>query len=72
MTAVGGLGHSLPYLVPDVKTATGIAIAVVLVELNLIAWVRHKFMDTPLVSAELQVALGCARVFRTEILIGNP
>jgi len=71
MTAVGGLGHSLPYLVPDVKTATGIAIAVVLVELNLIAWVRHKFMDTPWSSALVQVVIGGLLVFLVGILIGS-
>src|SRR2546426_11127315 len=71
MTAVGGLGHSLPYLVPDVKTATTIAIAVVLVELNLIAWVRHKFMDTPWSSALVQVVIGGLLVFLVGILIGS-
>src|SRR5438034_2062247 len=58
MTAVGGLGHSLPYLIRDVRTATTIAVAVVIVELNVIAWVRHKFMDTPWSSAVVQVGLG--------------
>src|SRR5207249_2746286 len=71
MTAVGGLGHSLPYLVPDGKTATGIAVAVVLVELNLIAWVRHKFMDTPWSSALVQVVIGGLLVFLVGILIGS-
>ena len=71
MTAVGGLGHSLPYLVPDVKTATAIAVAVVLVELNLIAWVRHKFMDTPWSSALVQVVIGGLLVFLVGILIGS-
>src|SRR5204863_55171 len=46
MTALGGLGHTLPYLIPDVYLATGIAIVVVLIELGIIAWVRHRFMDT--------------------------
>src|SRR2546421_4917459 len=45
MTALGGLGHTLPYLIPDIHTATGIAVGVVLVELCVIAWVRHHFMD---------------------------
>ena len=71
MTAVGGLGHSLPYLVPDVRTATGIAVGVVLVELNVIAWVRHKFMDTPWSSAIVQVVLGGVLVFLVGILIGS-
>jgi len=71
MTALGGLGHTMPYLIPDVKTATSIAVCVVLVELSVISWVRHKFMDTPLVSALLQVMLGGALVFLAGILIGN-
>jgi len=71
MTAVGGLGHTLPYLISDVKTATVIAVGVVIVELSVISWVRHKFMDTPLVSALLQVMLGGALVFLAGILIGK-
>jgi rubrerythrin len=70
MTTLGGLGHTLPYLIPNIKTATGIAVCVVLVELGVISWVRHKYMDTPLVSAILQVALGGALVFLAGILIG--
>src|SRR5213592_3908689 len=58
MTALGGLGHSLPYLIPDVRTATWIAVSVVLVELGVIAWVRRKFMDTPWSAAVVQVVLG--------------
>jgi rubrerythrin len=71
MTAVGGLGHTLPYLISDVKTATSIAVCVVLVELGIISWIRHRFMDTPLVSAILQIALGGALVFLAGVLIGN-
>ncbi|HEU5396240.1 MAG TPA: ferritin family protein [Verrucomicrobiae bacterium] len=70
MTTAGGIGHTLPYLIPNVKTATGIAVAVVLIELSVISWIRHKFMDTPLVSALLQVALGGALVFLAGVLIG--
>ena len=70
MTALGGLGHTLPYLIPNVNTATTVAVCVVLVELSVISWIRHKFMDTPLVSALLQVALGGALVFLAGILIG--
>ena len=70
MTMLGGLGHTLPYLIPNIKTATGIAACVVLVELGVISWVRHKYMDSPLVSAILQVALGGALVFLAGILIG--
>ena len=71
MTGLGGIGHTLPYLIPDVKTATAIAVGVVLVELSIISWVRHRFMDTPLISALLQVMLGGALVFIAGILIGR-
>jgi rubrerythrin len=71
MTTLGGIGHTLPYLIPNVRTATSVAIVVVLVELSIISWVRHRFMDTPLVSAVLQVLLGGALVFLAGILIGN-
>jgi rubrerythrin len=71
MTTLGGIGHTLPYLIPDVKTATSIAVGVVLVELGVISWIRHRFMDTPWASALFQVALGGALVFLAGILIGN-
>ena len=70
MTMLGGLGHTLPYLIPNIKTATAVAVIVVLAELSIISWVRHKYMDTPLVSALLQVMLGGALVFLAGILIG--
>lgn len=70
MTTLGGLGHTLPYLIPNIHTATAIAVVVVLIELGVISWIRHRFMDTPLVSAVLQVALGGALVFLAGILIG--
>ena len=71
MTTLGGIGHTLPYLIPNYKTATSIAVCVVLVELGAISWIRHRFMDTPWASAVLQVALGGALVFLAGILIGN-
>jgi len=71
MTALGGIGHTLPFLVPEFRLALGIAMAVVLVELGIITWVRHRFMDTPVFSAALQVGLGGALVFITGILIGK-
>lgn len=71
MTTLGGLGHSLPYLVRDVKTATWIAVAVVMMELGIISWVRHRYMDTPWSSAVIQVVLGGLLVFGVGILIGN-
>jgi rubrerythrin len=71
MTAIGGLGHSLPYLIPDVHVATWTAVAVVICELGVISWVRHRFMDTPWSSAVVQVVLGGILVFLVGILIGS-
>jgi rubrerythrin len=71
MTAIGGLGHALPYLIPHFWTATGIAIAVVLVELWAIAFIQNRFMSTPFWRAVLQVVLGGSLVFAAGILIGS-
>ena len=71
MTAIGGLGHTLPYLIPDFWSATVLAIAVVLIELSAISWIRHRYMDTPLLSATFQVMVGGALVFIAGILIGS-
>jgi rubrerythrin len=71
MTAVGGLGHALPYLIPHFWTATGIAMAVVFVELWAIAWVQNRYMETPFWRAALQVVVGGALVFASGILIGS-
>jgi rubrerythrin len=71
MTAVGGLGHALPYLIPDFWTATIIAMAVVFVELWAIAWVQNRYMETPFWRAALQVVLGGSLVFASGILIGS-
>jgi rubrerythrin len=73
MTAVGGLGHTLPYALPErmFYTATGIAVAVVLIELGIISWVRHRYMDTPLATAVVQVGVGGVLVFLAGILIGS-
>ena len=71
MTTLGGLGHTLPYLIPNYKTATGIAVGVVLAELGIISWIRHRFMDTPWASALFQIALGGLLVFLAGVLIGN-
>jgi rubrerythrin len=71
MTTAGGLGHALPYLLPDFWIATALAAAVVLAELAAIAWVRHRWMDTPWLSASLQVVLGGAIVFGVGVLIGS-
>jgi rubrerythrin len=71
MTALGGLGHALPYLIPHFYIATGVAIGVVLVELAVIAWIRHRYMDTPWSSAIFQVVIGGLLVFLAGVLIGH-
>jgi erythrin-vacuolar iron transport family protein len=71
MTAIGGLGHTLPYLIPNFWTATVVAIAVVVVELIAISYIRHRFMDTPFLAATFQVLVGGALVFAAGILIGS-
>jgi erythrin-vacuolar iron transport family protein len=71
MTTIGGIGHTLPYLIPDFLTATALAIAVVVVELAVISWVRYRYMDTPFLSAAFQVMVGGTLVFIAGILIGN-
>ena len=71
MTAVGGLGHALPYLIPDFWTATLIAGIVVFVELWAIAWIQNRFMETPFWRAAMQVVLGGGLVLAAGILIGS-
>jgi rubrerythrin len=71
MTAVGGLGHALPYLIHDFWVATGVAAAVVLVELWAIAFIQQRYMHTPFWRAVLQVVLGGSLVFAAGILIGS-
>jgi erythrin-vacuolar iron transport family protein len=71
MTTIGGIGHTLPFLIPAFWTAMAVAIGVVVVELGVISWIRWKYMDTPPLSATVQVALGGALVFACGILIGN-
>lgn len=71
MTTVGGLGHALPYLIPDFWTATAIAGVVVFIELWAIAWIQNRFMETPFVRAVLQVVVGGSLVLAAGILIGG-
>ena len=71
MTIAGGVGHTLPYLIPDFYTATLIAAAVVVVELLAIAFIQWKYMDTSPVSAAAKVMLGGGLVLATGVLIGN-
>lgn len=70
MTMVGGLGHTLPYLIANFHLATTIAIGVVIAELAAIAWIRWRYMDTPLLSATYQVVVGGVLVFLAGWLIG--
>ena len=71
MTTLGGVGHTLPFLITSFQVATVVAVIVVMAELSVIAWVRHRFMESPWVSATLQVVLGGALVFVAGVLIGN-
>ena len=70
MTTLGGIGHTLPFLIHNFVTATVVAIIVVFAELGVITWIRWKYMDTPPLSAALQIGFGGALVFATGILIG--
>lgn len=70
MTTIGGLGHTLPYLIPDFKTATAVAIVIVFVELWAITWIQNKYMETPWGKAMFQVLLGGSLVLAAGILIG--
>jgi rubrerythrin len=71
MTALGGLGHAMPYLIQDFWTATFIAIAVVFVELWAIVWIQNRYMQTPFFRATLQVVVGGALVFAAGAFIGG-
>jgi hypothetical protein len=76
MTTIGGVGHTLPFLVPDswpnaFTIATSIAIVIVLMELWVISWIRARFMDTPFLQAAFQVVVGGLLVFLTGMLIGS-
>jgi rubrerythrin len=71
MTALGGLGHTLPFLIGDFTVAFTVAAIVVLVELGVITWARHRYMEAPLLASALQVALGGAIVFAAGVLIGS-
>ncbi len=71
MTTAGGIGHTLPFLIPNFHVATVVAVFVVLVELSVISYVRHRYMDTPFLQAAFQVMVGGVLVFITGILIGS-
>jgi rubrerythrin len=71
MTTAGGIGHTLPYLIPNFRTATAIAVFVVAVELLTISWIRKRYMDTPFLRAAFQVIVGGVCVFIVGILVGS-
>ena len=71
MTAIGGLGHTLPYLIPSFTVATTLAVVVVAAELALISWIRYRFMDTPFLAAAFQIVVGGTLVFLAGIIIGS-
>ena len=71
MTAAGGIGHTLPFLIADFRIAMTFAMVVVAAELAAISYIRHRYMDTPFLSAAFQVVLGGTLVFLTGILIGS-
>ncbi|MDB5171702.1 MAG: Rubrerythrin [Phycisphaerales bacterium] len=71
MTTLGGIGHTMPYLIPNLHLATSVAIGVVVFELAAISYIRHRYMESPWVSATIQVVLGGVLVFLTGILIGS-
>jgi erythrin-vacuolar iron transport family protein len=71
MTTLGGIGHTLPFLISGFRAAFFVAFCVVLAELAVITWIRHRYMETPAVTAAVQVSVGGALVFATGVLIGN-
>jgi VIT1/CCC1 family predicted Fe2+/Mn2+ transporter len=71
MTALGGIGHTVPFLIPHFVTATWVAAIIVVAELGAISWIRHKYMDSPWFSATMQVVLGGMLVFVAGVIIGN-
>ena len=71
MTTLGGIGHTLPFLISNYQAALAVALAVVALELAAITWIRSHYMDTPVLSAAMQVVLGGVLVFLTGILIGS-
>lgn len=71
MTTIGGVGHTLPYLIDDFDIATALAVLIVLIELWVIAWIRARYMDTRFLRAAFEVVVGGLIVFCAGVLIGN-
>ena len=71
MTTAGGIGHTLPFLISSFHIAFTIAVLVVATELGIISYIRHRYMDSPFVTAALQVVVGGVLVFLAGVLIGS-
>jgi erythrin-vacuolar iron transport family protein len=71
MTALGGIFHTLPFLIANFKAALAVAVVVVLAELATISWVRHRFMESPWLSTTVQVVIGGILVFVAGVIIGS-
>jgi rubrerythrin len=71
MTTAGGIGHTLPFLLPNFHIAFTAAVFVVAVELGVISYIRHRYMDSPFLAAALQVIVGGVLVFLAGVLIGS-
>jgi len=71
MTTAGGIGHTLPFLISNFHIATLVAIIFVAVELLVISFIRHRYMETPFLQAAFQVIVGGILVFMTGWLIGS-
>ena len=71
MTTAGGIGHTLPFLISNFHLAIMVAVGIVAIELAAISYIRHRYMDTPFLSAAFQVVVGGVLVFFSGILIGS-
>jgi erythrin-vacuolar iron transport family protein len=71
MTTAGGIGHTLPFLISNFHAATAVAVIIVGIELGVISYIRHRYMDTPFLQAAFQVIVGGVLVFFTGYLIGS-
>lgn len=71
MTFIGAAGHALPFLIPSFNVAMSVAMTIVGFELFVIAWIRHRYMDTPLVKAAIQIIIGGVIVFLAGVFIGR-
>jgi VIT1/CCC1 family predicted Fe2+/Mn2+ transporter len=70
-TTLGGMLHTLPFLIQSVPLALHTAYVVVVFELIVIAYIRFHFMKTPLFKTVLQVIIGGLIVFGIGIWLGH-